>query len=240
MKLIFLGTRGNIKHRSRLHARHSALLVSYYGKKVMVDCGEDWLGRFDDFGMDAIFVTHAHPDHAFGLRSGSPCPVYASRDAWNIMKKFPIRGKRTVLNREKISVSGIIFEAFRVVHSLRAPALGYRITAGHCSVFYAPDIVYIDEREDALSGINLYIGDGATVTRPLVRKKNGKLFGHTTLSAQLTWCMKEGVRRAVFTHCGSEIVQSDQRKLKSKIKEIGGERNVNSEIAHDGMEIILR
>jgi hypothetical protein len=29
----------------------------------------------------------------------------------------------------------------------------------------------------------------------------------------LTWCEKEGVPRAIITHCGSEIVTGDERKL---------------------------
>ena len=41
MKLIFLGTRGYIKAGTKRHYRHTSLMVSYYGKQVMIDCGED-------------------------------------------------------------------------------------------------------------------------------------------------------------------------------------------------------
>ena len=43
MKLVFLGTRGYIESRNRFHKRHSSLLISYKGHRIMVDCGEDWL-----------------------------------------------------------------------------------------------------------------------------------------------------------------------------------------------------
>ena len=77
MKLTFLGTRGYIEPVSRRHRRHTSLLVSYKQKKIMIDCGEDWLDQLDDISPHAIVVTHAHPDHAGGLKNGGSCPVYA-------------------------------------------------------------------------------------------------------------------------------------------------------------------
>jgi len=65
MKLTFLGTRGEIESRTRRHRMHSSLLVSYCGAKVMIDCGLDWLGKFEQLNADAIVLTHAHPDHAW-------------------------------------------------------------------------------------------------------------------------------------------------------------------------------
>jgi hypothetical protein len=47
------------------------------------------------------------------------------------------------------------FEAFPVDHSLRAPAVGYRITAGCAAIFYAPDLVSIVDEQEALSGLDL-------------------------------------------------------------------------------------
>jgi len=47
MKLNFLGTRGEIEAQTRQHRMHTALLVFYRGKKVMIDCGLDWLGKFE-------------------------------------------------------------------------------------------------------------------------------------------------------------------------------------------------
>jgi ribonuclease BN (tRNA processing enzyme) len=70
MKLTFLGTRGYIEARNERHYRHSALLVSYRRRRVMIDCGEDWLGQIPKPPPHAIVLTHAHPDHAFGLRDG--------------------------------------------------------------------------------------------------------------------------------------------------------------------------
>lgn len=240
MKLTFLGTRGYIEARSRRHRRHSALLVSHKKRRIMIDCGSDWERKLTRVVPHAIFVTHAHPDHAWGLKAGADCPVYATQESWKGMAGFPIDDRHAVSPRDPLQVEGIVFEAFPVVHSLRAPAVGYRIRAGRVVVFYVPDVIDVPDRSDALTGIRLFIGDGASLTRPLVRRKGNKLFGHTTVRAQIGWCEQAGVDRAIFTHCGSEIVAGDERVLGSKVRAMGRTHGVEAEIAHDGMEIVLR
>jgi phosphoribosyl 1,2-cyclic phosphodiesterase len=216
-------------------------MVSYYGQEVLLDCGEDWLERVEDLKPRAIVVTHAHPDHAWGLKKGAPCPVYATQEAWEDMDSFGIQDRRIMAHRKAIDIEGITFEAFAVDHSTRAPAVGYRITAGQVTIFYVPDVVWIRDREAALSGAKLYVGDGATITRSLVvRKIDEALIGHTPIRTQLTWCQKLGVPRAIFTHLGSEIVEGDERTLGAKIRSLAEERGVEVDIAHDGMEVVLR
>ncbi len=145
MKLTFLGTRGEIEARTRRHRMHSSLLLSYRRAKVMIDCGLDWLGKFERLHPDAIVLTHAH-----------------------------------------------------------------------------------------------YIGDGATLTRSFVCKRGHTLIGHANVRTQLGWCTKEGVPRAVITHCGSEIVTGDEHKLTKKLKALAAERGVKASIAYDGMKLTLR
>jgi phosphoribosyl 1,2-cyclic phosphodiesterase len=240
MKLTFLGTRGYIDARTRRHRRHSALLAAYKGRTVMIDCGEDWAGRLDEIAPGAIFVTHAHPDHAWGLKGGTHRPVYATEDSWRAMADYPITRRHVLEPRRPVTVATMRVEAFAVVHSLRAPAVGYRLSAGRVSVFYVPDVIDVHERAAALAGIRLFVGDGASLTRPLVRRKGDALFGHTTIRAQLGWCQKAGVPRAIFTHCGRQIVTGDERTSAAKVRAMGRERGVEASIAHDGLEVVLR
>lgn len=208
----------------------------------MIDCGLDWLGKLDDIKPDAIILTHAHPDHAWGLKNGAPCPVYASRESWRVkeLNKFPIDQKIVVPIQKKIIICGITFEAFSEKHSLLCPGVGYRITAGKVTIYYSGDLISINKRHVALKGACLYIGDGATIARPMVRRKDSKIFGHTTIRAQLGWCQKEQVPRAIITHCGTQIVADKSGKAEAKIKQLAKERNVRVAIAYDGMQIILR
>jgi Beta-lactamase superfamily domain len=110
-----------------------------------------------------------------------------------------------------------------VEHSLLAPAVGYRVSAGRARFFYAPDVVFIHERTAALKGVQLYIGDGATVSRSFVRKRGERLIGHAPVRSQLGWCAKEPVSRAIITHCGSEIVTANERQLAAEIAAVARE-----------------
>jgi phosphoribosyl 1,2-cyclic phosphodiesterase len=237
LRLTFLGTRGFTDTATRRHRRHSAMMVHRGSRRVMIDCGEDWAGRVPRLHPHAIVITHAHPDHAFGLRSGAPCPVYATRDTWNRLEYDLDR--RTLPLRHPTRIEGISFEAFPVEHSTLAPAVGYRVSVGHTAFFYVPDLVYIRQRQKALGGIRLYVGDGASITRPLIRRRGARLIGHAAIRTQLAWCSAEAVPRAVFTHCGSEILVGERRGLAGVIRAMGREKGVDARVAYDGMRLRL-
>lgn len=240
MKLTFLGTRGEIEARTPRHHMHTSLEVSYRRRRVMIDAGRDWLGRLDQVNPHAIVVTHAHPDHAWGLERGAPCPVWAPEAVWASIAEYPIERRHVIEHRVPVDVEGVTFEAFPVQHSIRAPAVGYRITAGRVTVWYSPDLVYVDDRDRALGGAAVYVGDGATMTESFVRRQGDTLVGHAPVRTQLGWCEKEGVPRAIVTHCGAEIVESDDAAIRAHLEELAAERGVRAELAYDGMEVVLR
>ena len=239
MKLTFLGTRGEIDTRTRRHRMHTSLLVSYRGARAMIDCGLDWLGKFQRLHLSAIVLTHAHPDHAWGLRNGAPCPVYAPESTWQELQRYPIKDRHLIEERTRTKICGITFEAFPVEHSILSPAVGYRVSAGRACIFYAPDLIFIHDRGAALKGVQIYIGDGATITRTFIRRRGKALIGHSPVRTQLTWCQKEGVLHAIITHCGSEIVTGDEREISAKLRAIAAERGVKVRIAYDGMKVAL-
>jgi phosphoribosyl 1,2-cyclic phosphodiesterase len=239
MTLTFLGTRGEIDSRTRRHRMHTSLLVSYRGAKVMIDCGLDWLGKFERLRPNAIVLTHAHPDHAWGLKRGASCPVYAPQTTWQELQHYPIKDRHVIKERTPTKICGITFEAFPVEHSILSPAVGYRVSAGRARIFYAPDLIFIHDRKAALQGVQVYIGDGATVTRSFIRRRGKALIGHSPVRTQLTWCERESVPRAIITHCGSEIVGGDQREISAKLRAMAAERGVEARIADDGMTVRL-
>jgi phosphoribosyl 1,2-cyclic phosphodiesterase len=239
MKLTFLGTRGEIDTRTRRHRMHTSLLVSYRQTNVMIDAGLDWLGKLKRVDPSAIVLTHAHPDHAWGLKQGAPCPVYAPEITWQELQHYPIKERRLIKERTPTRICGITFEAFPVEHSILSPTVGYRISAGRARIFYAPDLIFIHERAEALNGVQIYVGDGATVTQSFIRKRGKALIGHSPVRTQLTWCQKEGVPRAIITHCGSEIATGDQRKISAALRAIAAECDVDVRIACDGMKVKL-
>lgn len=240
MKITFLGTRGYLKVKTKKHAKHTSTLITYKRKRILIDCGLDWLSHVNYAKPDAIILTHAHPDHAWGLQAGAPCPVYATKESWKILESYPIKDKKVVPIHKSFKIEDVTFEAFNEAHSIRCPAVGYRITAGKVTIFYSGDVLYIEEREVALADIGLYVGDAASVHIPMVRRRGDQLFGHAKIQTQLSWCQKAQVPRAIFTHCGNEIVESSSRKVNAYIKKLGASYDVDALIAHDGMSVTLR
>lgn len=237
MYLTFLGTRGEIEPKTKRHRMHTSLLITHLRKKVMIDCGASWLGHVHKVKPDHIVITHAHPDHCWGLKNGAPCPVWATKATWKLMKNFPITDRRILIPRRRKKIEGISFEPFPLLHSVLAPAVGFRILCGNLKFFYVPDVAWIPKIASAFRGIRFYIGDGATIVHPMIRKHapNGQIFGHATVRQQLTWCKKQKVAKMIVTHCGSAIVRNEKQATQH-IEELAKERGVEVEIAYDGLK----
>ena len=240
MKLTFLGTRGEIEIRSRWHRRHSALLVEQDGARIMIDCGADWLHRVRAIAPTAIVLTHAHDDHAAGLAKGAPCPVYATVATWRVLHRLPILDRRIMPLRTAVRIGSVRLSAFPVMHSLRAPAVGYRVSSQQRCFFYLPDVAVLPNPARALRRIDLYIGDGATLKRSMIRRRGSAVVGHAPIIRQLGWCAKAHVRRVVFTHCGSPIVRTKARVIDSLVGRLGREHGISARIACDGDRLALR
>jgi phosphoribosyl 1,2-cyclic phosphodiesterase len=215
-------------------------MITGAGGRVLVDCGEDWLGRVGRLRPAAVLITHAHNDHAAGLKRGAACGVYASAESWRAMAAWPLSMRYVVLPRQQFALAGLVVEAWPVEHSLLAPAVGYRITAGSSRIFYVPDVARLPNALAALQDIDLYVGDGATLDRPLIRRRGSVRIGHATVATQLEWCKAAGVKDAVFTHCGSGIVRSEPRKIAAALLAMAREHGVRARFACDGMRMTVR
>lgn len=240
MLLKFIGTRGEIEPKTARHRMHTSLLLVHRGKKIMIDCGTSWQNRLKKVKPDHIVITHAHPDHAFGLKKGAPCPVWTTKEAWKSLKNYPIKQKKVLSPRKRKRIAGVSFEPFPVWHSILCPAVGYRITCQNLRFFYVPDVAYIPDLDEAFKKIGFYIGDGATLFRSMIRKnkKTGQIFGHATIRQQLTWCQKQKVPKMIVTHCGTQIVSNEKKSIRL-IEKFAKERGIEVQLAYDGLEIKL-
>lgn len=218
---------------------HSAATVSGGKGRILIDCGEDWLGRAGRFRPVAILISHAHDDHAAGLKRGAACGVYASAEAWNAMAAWPLAMRYVVPPRHPFALAGLLIEAWPVQHSLLAPAVGYRIAAGSSRIFYVPDVAHLPNPAAALRDVDVYVGDGATLDRPLIRRRGSVSIGHATIRTQLEWCAAAGVENAVFTHCGSGIVRSGPRESAVMLAAMAGGLGVRARFAYDGLRVTV-
>ena len=69
MKLTFLGTADAFPTAKR---NHSAILFSYNGENILVDCGEGTQRQFRKAGMSPtkttrLLISHWHGDHVLGI-----------------------------------------------------------------------------------------------------------------------------------------------------------------------------
>ncbi len=69
IKLTFLGTAASIPTVSR---NHTAMLLTYQGENILVDCGEGTQRQFRKAGLNPckitrILITHWHGDHVLGI-----------------------------------------------------------------------------------------------------------------------------------------------------------------------------
>jgi phosphoribosyl 1,2-cyclic phosphodiesterase len=236
MRLTFLGTRGNIDLRSRRHRRHTSLLVCHRNVRVMIDCGGDWLNRINAVRPTAILITHAHSDHVDGLRQGAPCAVYATADAWKRMERWPVHRRRIVRLDESIRLGSLVFVPVPVHHSRRAPAVGYHIDNGQTRVFYVPDVLNIPHRSEILANVVLYVGDGASLYRPIQRRQNGSFVGHASVESQVSWCAQAGAPQAIFTHCGTGIV-ANPKNAERAVTVFGYTHGIQASVAFDGLVV---
>ena len=215
-------------------------MITYEGTTLLIDWGQDWL-NYRQPPADALLITHAHNDHGGGLAHGARWPVYASCDTWNALQRYPIKERIIIYPRMPFFIGSLSIEPFTINHSLKAPALGYRISSSTYSLFYICDVASIKDERDALTNLNLYIGDGALITRTmLLRKKHGIETGHAPISHQLAWCHNHSVSQALFTHCGTEIVTGDPASIQAKVNGLAHIYKVPTSIAYDGMSFLCK
>ncbi len=211
-------------------------MLTYAGKRLLLDAGSTWMGRLRELRPDWIAVTHAHPDHAFALEEGTDVPVYVSVQSYELLKHYPVKRFRVFHPDEELRIGPFRVRPYEVVHSIRAPAVGFRVRAGGTTIVYNPDIISIVRERSVLAGVDIYIGDGASLTHPIVRRRDDVLFGHTTVRAQLNWCKRYAIRRAYIVHCGKQLVRLPPAQLQQRVDELAGP-GVRAVVAYDGMRV---
>jgi ribonuclease BN (tRNA processing enzyme) len=240
MRLHFYGTKGYVDQSSAEHGGHSAFTVETAGFRLLCDFGENRRGLLAKIRPDAIFVSHAHPDHAWGLEEGTSAPVHASAITHELTAKMPIATRVVLEPGRSVPVGPFRLTAIPVVHSVRCPCVGVRLEVEGRTLVYSGDIVSFEDPDGALGGAEVYVGDGSTLTGSLVRRHaSGMLLGHTTVRAQLGWLAKRGIRRAVFSHFGTEPIEMGEDSLREALAKLVSERLPGAEVtaARDGLTL---
>jgi ribonuclease BN (tRNA processing enzyme) len=210
-QLTFLGTKGEIEEETSRHRYHSSLAISSGNTRLLIDYGMLQRYSLEEINPSAILITHAHPDHYRWLKRKEPTdvPVYLTRETLDYGKFLPA-GARVINPGEEFLIGSFLCQAYRVIHSIRCPAVGWKIKFSRKSLVYNSDLVDIVEKEKVLAGVDYYIGDGAAVRANLVRRRGDALFGHTRMITQIHWCEKFNIKNIFFTHLGKETLREEE------------------------------
>ncbi|MDQ2870968.1 MAG: MBL fold metallo-hydrolase, partial [Acidobacteriota bacterium] len=160
MLLRFLGTKGYVDAGSPSHEGHSAFTVEAAGFRLLCDFGENRRGKLAKIAPDAIFVSHAHPDHAWGLAEGTDVPVLASEATHALLSEFPIAKRLRSTNGVAQTLGPFRLTTFEVIHSIRCPCIAARIETPEGTLVYSGDIVSFATaaaRDEALAGAVAYV-----------------------------------------------------------------------------------
>jgi ribonuclease BN (tRNA processing enzyme) len=240
VRLHFYGTKGYVKESSREHAGHSAFVVEASGFHLLCDFGENRKGLLAKIRPDAIFVSHAHPDHGWGLWEGTDVPVYASAVTHELLRELPLLNRVVLRPGKPVDVGPFRLGAHPALHSVRCPCVGARIEIDRFALVYSGDIVAFEDPDAALAGADLYVGDGSTLVESLVRRhQSGTLIGHTTVRAQLGWLARHGVMRAVFSHFGQGPISMGHEALVEALGKLAASNPPGCAVtaAYDGLEL---
>jgi ribonuclease BN (tRNA processing enzyme) len=231
IKLVFLGTKGEIEESAPEHKYHSSLLIISNGAKLLIDYGELRKYSLDEIRPDAILITHAHPDHYAWLNEDikTDIPVYLTQETLDYGKFSPGNAREIEPGKEFETGPFKCFD-YRVIHSIRCPAVGYKISITGRTLIYNSDLVDIVDKEKVLEGVDYYIGDGSAIRANLVRRRGDQLFGHTRILTQIHWCQKHSISHIIFTHLGKETIEREEEFRAEHPEAV---------LAYDGMELMI-
>ena len=194
------------------------LAVEHAGRLVLVDCGGDAVQRMlacglDPVTLDAVVLTHEHPDHIGGypllleklwlLGRRDPIPVYGPAatlaKARALFAVFDTRKWESLPDRSfcevelwegapAFALGGLSATAAPVVHPV--PTIGLRFESDGACLAYSSDTA----RTDAV----VRLADGADV---LIHEATGSLAGvHASPEEAADVAARAGVGRLVLVH----------------------------------------
>jgi phosphoribosyl 1,2-cyclic phosphate phosphodiesterase len=242
-----------------VRTRSAALLEARPGGPlVLVDAGPDIyrqlapLGRAGVARIEALVLTHVHPDHFLGLVDLAAAlpraiPLYHLEDnlpaiAGSFGYLLPHGGAaparpaggerrtapemfrpRAIRFGEPFSVAGAELVAFDTHHFEEFSTAGLVASAGGRRLAYAPDF---RRTEAPLEGLDLLALDASMVER--------STFGHLSVREGIALARRVAPRMTLFTHVGH--VKLPHATLEARVRSEGG---ADFAVACDGLEVEL-
>jgi ribonuclease BN (tRNA processing enzyme) len=195
---------------------------------ILFDCGLDWKGKVGSFKPipSTIVITHEHPDHGGCTLSST----YIADEVSIPVIRVPKQKLTITLGNTDVEI---------VPHAVQHAKLHttvLRVTLDSRTFMYAPDLLELPSL-DILEGVHTYIGDGATVKRPMKFTSDLGYVGHASMYQQLTWCRMKDVKRVIFTHFGSWARPEVEKEVLAEMRR--DYPTLKIDFAHDGWRTTL-
>lgn len=213
MRLHVIGSSGTFPTPGR---PASGYLVEQAGVRVWCDAGP---GTFvalpvDSYLIDAIVVSHQHPDHCADIFSvfhaWTYCPdprrrvpLYAPQGVWESLTRFLDGGQGTMLEEtfdfhpvwtgDQVDIGGISVSFVEMDHSV--PTVGSRWEADNRVLFYTGDTGPRGEWRQLAAGANLMLSEASYQER-----SDHDYPHHLTASESGQIAREAGVDKLVLTH----------------------------------------
>ncbi len=195
----------------------SGYLLETSGKLILIDLGHGAFGKLQklcDFSrLDAVFISHLHPDHCADLsclrhavlgakRQGKEIslPLYTPcepNDKFQVLANYEDAFELHVLetaSRKKVKIAGRDCEIFRTEHSI--PAYGLGVYDQGEKFIYTGDTGWKESLVEICRDADVLLCEASVLEQEA--HLAGK--GHLTAGQAGTLAQKAGVKKLVLTH----------------------------------------
>jgi phosphoribosyl 1,2-cyclic phosphate phosphodiesterase len=190
--------------------RPCSALIEHEGTRVLIDAGlMDLHERFAPGALDAIMLTHFHPDHVQGLfhlrwGRGAPIAVYAPPDAEGCADLYKHPGLldfRRLAKFEPQRIGALSFTPLPLVHS--KPTFGYAVRADDGTRFaYLTDTLGLPPQTEAF--LQAWQADGLAIDCSYP-PQDAQPPGHNDWPMALAAITSVRPRKAWLTHIGHAL-----------------------------------
>ena len=213
MKIVFIGTKGEIEEESVSHRLHTSTAFD----NLVIDWGTGHTEQeLEAYKPEAVLITHLHLDHYSAEALGKfALETYVPEECLKgELKASSLINVWKGLNERWIA--GFKVKPYPVLHSLNAPTVGYLLEKGGKRVFYSPDFLSLRKafHNEVFKGLDLWVSDGSSVFKPLIRRKDSSIYGHLSMAKTRDLAERYGVKNLIFTHLGKEAVSMGDERLK--------------------------